>query len=449
MDKLLEKLGKKWTTVEGLRNHSILIFFLLVYFIKTFPEEKLYLVCACFLALTIFYMAWKWNRSLKFVMFNKINVVFCFYNATKTMKVDRYLLNFESEFRNQVAQFNQRKIKVFFTESDRQIKSQEEATELIRTGYVGQTLLVWGDLTETDDDIKCKNTNFTYEFSITKYFPDTDIELIQNNFINETRKQINSYNWNLDLKRRLEIDSYVGNIKDIAIYTLARTLFSVGKIVDGVELLSNLESALGNLSPFELNKKLSMVSATKELLSSVYLRCAEAAYYKKNWTKMQEYLILSLKYKPEKYESNLMMSFFQEMILDDEINSKEYLKIAEKNKVHSQNGYMISKAYFKLKDEDFSGAVDIYRRLKRSFLDSNPVLLAENLREVYEKKSLPQYLFAEGFVKYVWLSESDGKARLKKFLSITEEEQIKYKVLRDEVTMVLEDSLYKKRRYKK
>jgi hypothetical protein len=222
--KYLDRLGKNWDTIAGLKDHSILIILLTLVSFISIHGYKIYVLSAGLVFLTAFYSIWKFKRLIKFIIFNRINIVFCFYNVSSSAEVERYLKNFQSEFLIRLQNFNLKRIKVSFLPTDRRIQSRQEAETLVQNGYLGQTLIVWGELTETSQDIKCSNINFTYELATKKYFPNLSFEKVKDWFTQETQKSINSYSWNLNLKNRIELESYTDNIKDIALYTLARTV---------------------------------------------------------------------------------------------------------------------------------------------------------------------------------------------------------------------------------
>lgn len=442
----LDRLGKNWNTVPGLRDHSILIIALIVVAVIPGTGYRLYILIAGLVFLTLLYSAWNFKRLIKFIIFNKINIIFCFYNVSGSIEVDEHINNLQSEFLARLQNFNLKRIKIYFLPTDRRILSRNEAEGLIQQGYNGQSLIVWGEFTKTHSDIKCRTTNFTYEFSVRKYLPHFVSEKIQEWFVQETQESVNCYNWNFNLKNRVELESYADNVKDIAVYTLARTLLSVGKVDDSIEMLTNLLNTLEN-TPYHIRiNRGSIISAIKNLLGSIYFKLADESFYKKNWNRVELHLNDSLRFDPRSYPSNILMAYFHEVVKDDEVKSRYYLNVAGEHHMHGQNAHLLCNAYFEFKNERFEKAIEIYRMLKRSIPETNLVMLAENLRESYEKSKSLQFLFAEGFVKYVWLGDNSGKVRLRRFLKVANQE--KFKVLREEAGLVLGDPEYKNKRFK-
>lgn len=441
----LDRLGKNWDTKLGLLNFTILVCALSIGIWKLISKvQAQQILIIAFLALSIYYAAWVYKRLLIFIIFNRVNVVFAFYNASRTQNIEDYIKNINSLFRQSLQSNHLKKVKFHTVGSDKNIKSIQQASKHIKSSYVGQTILVWGEVIEVDGEIRCKNTNFTYEFRTT-YYNDQEFEEIKSRFSADLNENFKNYNWNLNLKKRFEIETYADNIHDLSLYILARTLFSVGKFNEGITILHSLiitiESAAANSSG-----RIATLNTAKKLISAAYLQTANNLEFKKDKQEIKSRVELALKYNQKSYDANLAMAYIYEVHEDDEEKSLEFLRKAEEFHGSGQNAHLVSKAYFYLKNGRFKDALNLYRTIKRTSLQTNPVTLAENLKDVFNKYKTPQFIFAEGFIKYIWLPASDGKRRLKHFLKVTENETNIYEDLRNEAILILEDPHYK---YKK
>ncbi len=434
----LNKLGWDWDSKDGLKNHAILFVILFFLLLGFKPEWSFVWLCALLVCLSTYYLVWKVRRSIKFILFKRVNIVFALYNATESEQISKYLKNFESNFRQQLNNYGLFNIRVHFLASDRRISSAVEAEKLVKNGYAGHTLIVWGELTEHENDIKCKNTNFTYEFAFKKYFPKVEMEEMKMWFNENIQSALNTLNWNLNLKNRQQLETYADNIKDTSIYILGRTLLIAGETENGIEVLKKLLSSLTSLPFYDCIRRGGTITILKELLSVIYERMSSKDFWKKNWEPMLEKLDIALKYNKDNYNAHISLAFYFERVKNDEVESKKHIDIAERTHKRGQNGYLISKAYFYFKHDLLKEGLEIYKMLKRSYLDTNEALLVEDFRNLYEQRKQLQFLFLEGLVKLHWYKNSEGKKILKKFLRTASKNQEKFKVLIEEANSLLE-----------
>lgn len=419
-------IGKNWDTNDGLRNHLILIIGSGLALFSKWPDQLVIWGILTSGTLAIFYTAWRYRRSVT-ILRKRINIVFALYNASQTNEVEKYIRGFEATFLENVKRFDLRFVKVDFKPSDFQINSRQEAERIAQLGYQGHTLVIWGSIQEFRDGIKCHNTNFSYEFSYRKYYPNASDEQIKKIFKTNIEKHLGLFSWTLDLSYSKDFETYTNNVQDVATYILALCLMSSNELAKAIDLLRKSLKGLEGQSG-----RIKIVSAYKQLLSQIYVHLSIKEAHKRNWPKYESYALEALYYDKNNYNANLSMCYIAERIKKDEAQSKSYLLIAERNRRGWPPTLTVNKAYFEFKNGKYKEALRLYGIIrKHNFLDTNPVTLVEDLLQIYEETNKPAFLFAAGFIEHIFLPGKNLE-KLNQFLQLTENDKTTYLILRDE-----------------
>ncbi len=423
-----------WDTNKGLW-----IFFGLwtVLFISVFALNELPLITRLVLpgiVLFIYYFAWKRRRSPS-ILFKRSNVVFAFYSASETPQIDEFLKNFQTRFSQNFRSHNlDKQVNLVFLPKDKEIKNSREAEKLVQNGYVGHTILIWGNLETFSGNVSCRTTFFSYEFAFQRYFPKMSAEDIKRIFKNEIDKINLKLLWdskNLNIEK--QFSNYFENIYDVGLYTLALTLLTVGEDQKSVKTLESIIFSMNSLNPIEKYKRLGILAEINRLLSNIYL--GQAMPYRFDHTDIgEEKVRLAVSYDPHSYAANLMYAYFLEKNMKDESLVRKHLAEASRFARTRQNDHYFSLAYLDLKNEKFDDALKIYKMLEKydmhniNFLD-----IATFFDDAYKNTKKLQYLFAKGLIRFNWYNDpKEGVKELKHFLRLSEQQNDKYLPLREE-----------------
>lgn len=410
----MAEIYDNWDTEKGLWLFTVFVF-ITTTTLAGLDAPKIGFLVYALIMLGSYYFTWRRRRSFGTLRKN-INVVFAFYSATQTQSITDCINNLRAAIDDRLREYSLGDIRPKFLPLDCKINSAAEAEQLIQNGYAGHTLMVWGTLMDFKGVVNCRNTNFSYEFGYKKYkYKEEDVKKF---FSLQIQHAVSSLGWDLNLSKKKQFDNYVGNINDVGMYTIGRTLLTVQEVEKSIEVFTKLLETTAKLNLQEYRKRGTLIAATKEVLSKIYLFKAVDCHLKKDNTGLVTNGTKSHQYGPNLYQTNLLMSYIYERILNDEPAAKGYLfKAKTLAKSKSEKGYLFSEAYFHLKHRDFPQALRIYDKLAQETGSFKYVAeVVEDLMRLYDERAEPQYLFAAGYIKNIWLPDDDGKSLLEQFL---------------------------------
>ncbi len=441
----MNKITENWDTKAGLIVYTIAVPFAVS--LTTLGVTKSpWAALAVFLCFWIPYgIAWKVRRSFWFIK-KKINIVFALHNVDGSEGVSGLIRIIEHQIRQEITQqigiIRSRRVKIKFLPSDRRIANTEEAERKIKKGYVGHTLMVWGSVIKVGDEVSCRRNNFTYEFSLNRYYPEITREEIKRKFGVSMQKTIDSASWNLNLSKTGQFGTYVNNLYDISFYIIGRTLLTTSNHGKGIEILESLLSRTNSMPEIERRQRGGFISSLAEILAEAHWILAGANIFSDR-KKMEYHCERALRYREYHYGANLMMAYIRERFYDDEEGAEFRLMRAETFARSRQQDHYFSRAYFALKRGQYKKAIAFYKKLEKADLELSPVPLsaAEDLRGVFEKTKEKAFLFGEAYIAFTWLPQyrrGGGKSLFKKFIKNVNNDE-NYTDLINEVARILEN----------
>ena len=450
----VDKLLKNWDSNEGL--FRACIFFVgtnipFIPFLKSidFTTNIAIVISGIFSSsfLLIYYIVWKIKRTIV-IMRKKINIVFSFYFIVNIDLLTTFLKRFEYHFYEKLKECGlEKEVEVTYLSTSKKIGSDLEAQKML-SGYVGHTLLVWGDLDNINNQIKFgKNkTSFSYEFNLVhpkNYTQKNNKEffaLLKNSFSQDINSAISSLNWDLNLNSDSDFEFYINNIYSISLLTIARILLSVTETRKSIKLL---ETNITRINKFKNEKEIQqhqfVLMITKMYLSELYANIAnEASLKKEQINEMEKYSSLSLDNNSKNYYANMAMAFVKDKKYNDIKAALKHTLIAEQNSKGRGNIHLFNKAYLYLKIGKYGPALYLYNQLKKHGTNANIGQIVGYMEDEYNKLKMPPILFAEGYLDVIGgFNKNKGKKQLKRFIKESESDIEKYQLLRSEARKII------------
>lgn len=291
--------------------------------------------------------------------------------------------------------------------------SNSSAEAKTKLGLLGSTLLVWGDLVLQNKTYFFR-TRFSYEFGYKK-----NISLVK------ARENVSKYIESFTNKRlypsvRNRLSSFEENLLLTCLFILGFSTFSVRDYKKSIFLFETFRKSLKESNIITQYDFSSLNNEVKGLLVQMYIN--EINYFYglksiiKNIVVIKEIANKIIEIDLYNYQCNIVLAFVSEIEGNRSLALK-YNKVAEMNIPINNYAHLFNQAYFSLIDENFTKTIEIYKSIPvgNQNLNLSTSEVSNFMNEKFFTTGKLEFLFADGYICYMWDDKNRGKKMLKSF----------------------------------
>ncbi len=374
------------------------------------------------------------NRSYKtkIVFSKKVNIVFA-YNLQGNINQDKFNRKYEALIEQLTNEINisglGNKIKIITCPPDVSFETHKAAEAKTMLGLKGSTLLIWGHIVKEKGKYKFK-TQLSYEFGRPHNLKEEEAKNSVEHYIQTIIQK------GLISSMKIEVDEFNDRILPLIIFILGFSTFTLG-LFDKSEIFLKAFKDLYSKSSILRKKNLSVaLNEVNNFLITIYFDKLNRFTYKLPKTLDETKPIVDeiVNIDNKNYGANIVLAYYFEE-KGDRSNAMHFNEIASQNATKENYEHIFNQAYFALVSANYKLMIESYESVPDVFaVNVSPII--SYLYRKYEKIRLPEYLFAEGYINYRWLSLKDGKSILRKFKKIVKDDP-KYTVLIEKANELL------------
>ncbi len=292
--------------------------------------------------------------------------------------------------------------------------SNSSAEAKTKLGLLGSTLLVWGDVVEQKKSYFFR-TKFSYEFGHSKKLS-----------VNKARENVNKYidsfiNKGLYPSVKNSLSSFEENLFLTSLFILGFSVLTIGNFKKAKLLFEAFRDGFKNTNLITQSDFYTLNKEVKRFLTQIYFFEIEQFHGILSVTQNKDIIKnLSLKVidlEPDNYRAHITLALLFELE-GDRSSALESNKIAQSCATPYDYAHIFNYAYFYLSDGDFENAIKFYKTVPNNGQDIN-TYTSEVSNFMYKKfsdTSRLEFLFADGYVSYLWDDKFRGKKVLDDFI---------------------------------